>query len=148
MEVIPISVPTINWTSLRASLGQLVCANIDSRKIKPEGHFAFFVGLGPKAVHHLYFSFLIFASNTVRFWMWQINYIKIEEFGDCTLYTASLFEWIRTICCGLTQKDTSKDQREILNRLLNMFEQAGYAELFNMYKKVDYRDGTFGLKSL
>lgn len=168
--VILIGKTEIDWTNYlgiaRQALGHSISQGIDSNNIEPNTLAAFISTLSELfnsngnpitslrdagcLIDHINFSYLVISDTSVPFYLLQNSnlriHIKETLVSGCSLLyvSGSLMVWRESII-NLTTGSEPHAVRLVIDKIMLIFEQEGFKEIFFNYKKQMLPDKTFKL---
>lgn len=161
IEVIPMSVTTIDWTVflniLKKIFNRSLTTNLDTKKLAVGDLSSFIMILGgirnPNAdplillreagplLRHISAGFVVLGFNVDD--LAYSTDLKIVKTEKLSVVSGNLEEWRTAIInCNKTV-----EQREFFNKCLSHFEKVGLGQLWSYYSKVDLNDATYKLES-
>ena len=160
MEIYPLQIGKVDWeTYIKVAqdfLGQSPTRGIDAAKIPTDKPIAFLKTLDfnnrPLNVigqeylyHHIFFSFIGVIDTYIISQLSERSRISVayteRRTKSLVILSGTLKDWKDTIvyCCN---KYADTDVRLLCNEIHNMFETAGFQEIWQEYKKIPKADGS------
>ena len=162
MEIYPIALTTVNWplfiNKCQTTLGYSPTKGLDNTGIPikdPAAYLACFNlenkpleslrSLVSIANHHFMISFLIIGYVPKEFYIYgHLKYYeKIVNHKCITILSGTIYEWLQTI---EYIQHLDIEIRKILNEIVNILSSTWLKEIFSIYERITYSDGSYILK--